>query len=590
MKRAIKFLIFKRGLDLDEPNKQFLKGVKSMAKISGGQLFGKALKKEGVECVFVLSGGHIMPIFYGCREEGIKVIDFRHECAAAYAADAYARVTGKPGIVVTTAGPGITNATTAMAEAAETGMPLIHIGGASPIRENDSGAMQNVASLECMSTFCKWAKKIIHTDRIPEYVSMAFRQALDESPGPVYLEVATDTVHEQVEEDTVYFPRDYRTDAMPFGDPAYIEKAAELLANAKRPVMVLGESARFSSEYGENVEALATYLRMPVFAVTPARGLFADESENELFVLGEAAAVQADVVLELGVDNSHHVGKGRAPKFNKDAKFIQVHADKTMIGYNTPADVGIVAGTGAAAQQLLEAVKAKMGPVTDESWVEEARALTAKAMAPFAEAAVSTIMPIHPGRCAAEVAKFLDTEARDWHVICDGGDAAQWIHYNAKAHYPGQVIKFGKLGTIGAGTGFTTGAWAADKKPVLYYTGDGSFGFYSMEFDTFVRHGVPVVCVISNDSAWGMIKLSQELKFPEYIKEHGHCANQLAYMRAYEKLPEMWGGVGVRVTHYDEIIPAIKKVYESGKPGIVNVQVNEHEMSPRTRSFAGVKK
>ena len=187
------------------------------------------------------------------------------------------------------------------------------------------------------------------------------------------------------------------------------------------------------------------------------------------------------------------------------------------------------------------------------------------------------------------MAKFIEEEAQDWHVVCDGGDAACWMDANAVARYPGQVVRYGPLGTIGTGQGNTIGAWAADGKPVLYYTGDGSFGFYPMEFDTYLRHNIPVVCVISNDSAWGMIKLSEEVKLGDYIKEHGHVATTLAPMRAYEKLTEIWGGVGITVSRYEDIIPAIRKVRESGKPGIVNVQVDQTKMSPPTAAFAGVK-
>jgi acetolactate synthase-1/2/3 large subunit len=527
-------------------------------------------------------------MLYACRDAGIKIYDFRHESAAGNAADAYARMTGKPGVLITTAGPGITNALTPMAEAYETQVPIVHIGGASPLNQNESGPLQETDTVGAMSTYCKWCTKLYHADRIPEYLSIAFRHATGNRPGPVYLEIPMDLAYGSADVDTVYFPRNTRTEALPFGDPAYIQRAAELLANAKRPVMAIGETARFASEYGESVQELANYLKMPVLVQLHSRGVFADESENELFTLGDGAFPKADVILELCVDNSLQMNRGKAPLFpaDGDAKIIQVHTDRTQIGYNCPADVGIVAGAGPAATQLLEAVKALVPPVTDEAWVEQARELTVEKRKPIVEGFTSTLLPSHPGRIAAEVAKFLDEQARDWHVLCDGGDCATWITLAAKAHYPAQVFRNGKLGTIGTSAGYVTGCWAADGKPVLYYVGDGSFGFYAMEFDTYVRFGIPVVCVISNDSGWGMIRLSQELVSPKYLAEHGHCTVDLAHMRAYETIPAMWGGVGVKVTHYDDIIPAIEKIRDSGLPGIVNVECNRHEMSPRTRAFA----
>jgi acetolactate synthase-1/2/3 large subunit len=554
-----------------------------MAKVNGGRLLAKALKKEGVEVVFCLAGGHIMPILYGCREEGIKIIDCRHECAAAFAADAYARVTGKAGVVITTAGPGVTDTITAMAEAKQQGVPVIHIGGASPLIENETGPLQEINTVEILATTTKWSRKVYHTERIPEYVSIAFRHAFDDTPGPVYLECAQDTLKNQVEEEKVYFPEHYRTKAVPFGDPVLVEEAAELLINAERPVMIIGDIARFSAQYGEAVAELADYLKIPVMAQTMVRGLFANEETNPLFKLGAGALPAADVLM-LCVENNFRVGKGRPPMFNKEAKRIQVHPDVTKIGYNAPAEIGIVGGAGPVAKQLLEAVKERVPKREDMTWVNKAAELAQQAAKPWMEGFTSEAIPMNPGRCAFEVAKFLNTEGRDWTVVCDGGDAAQWIRTAVTARRPGQVINFGPLGTIGTGAGFTLGAWAANGKPVLYYTGDGSFGFYPMEFDTFEKFGVPVVCVISNDSAWGMIKLAESLINPQEVAK-GHVATELAYLRRYERMAPMWDGYGELVTRPEEIVPAIKRGFATGKPAIINVEVDRVSMSPVTRSF-----
>ena len=206
-----------------------------MSQISIGKLFAKALKKEGIDAIFTLSGGHIMPILYACRDEGIRVIDVRHECSGAYAAIAYAKITGKPGVIVTTAGPGVTNVQTAMAEAAETSVPLIHIGGASPLSQNEMGPMQNIDSMKSMEAFCKWSRKIYQGNRAAEYVSMAFRQALTGTPGPVYLEIAADTVGGMCDEDAVVWPEHYRPTQSAYGNAALIDEAAEALIAARIP-------------------------------------------------------------------------------------------------------------------------------------------------------------------------------------------------------------------------------------------------------------------------------------------------------------------------------------------------------------------
>ncbi|MBT3255182.1 MAG: thiamine pyrophosphate-binding protein [Deltaproteobacteria bacterium] len=557
-----------------------------MGKVDGGiVLFAKALKKENVECVFTLCGGHIMPIFYGLCELGIRIIDFRHECTAAYAADAYARITGRPGIVLTTAGPGVADTVSAMLESLHAGNPVIHIGGASPVRENETGPLQDMPTLAVMADCTKWARKIYSTERIPEYVGMAFRHALDDFCGPVYLEIGSDILARKMDEDKVNFPINYRTEAQPYGDPALIAEAADLLVNAECPALVLGNGARYSLEDGKDeIAELVEYLKLPVGSQELARGLIRDESVNPQYNMMYAIR-GADVVLALGVDFDFRVGKGKPPLFNNDVRIIQVLPDKTKIGYNAPAEIGIVGGAGAVAKQILAVVKSKTGKKEDLTWLRKAGEMTEKGLKYWREGFNAEGIPMSPGRCAAQVAMFLDAEGQDWTVICDGGDASQWIKTAVTAHRPYQVINFGPNGTIGAGAGFSVGAYAANNKPVLYYTGDGSFGFYAMEFDTMARFDMPVVCVISNDSAWGMIKLSEGVARREYIQEKGHCNVDLSHMRAYEKMPEMWGGHGERVTDPEEIIPAIKRAVANGKPAIINVQVDKENMSPVTRSF-----
>ncbi len=559
--------------------------------LSGGQLVAKALKREGVTTVFALSGGHTMPIMYGLREEGIEVISVRHESAAGYAADAYARVSGKPGVVITTAGPGVTNCVTPMVEAFEAGTPVIHIGGGGFHNMYDSGVAQDSPTLDMMRPVCKDVKRCLVPARLPEYVRGAFRRATSADSGPVYLEVPVTVVLGQVPEEQAVFHDPDPILSAAFGDPGRIKAAAKALAEAKKPVLVLGEQCRYSTLYGEYVEQLVNYLQMPVHStfLPTIRGLFADETKNELFSLGEAAVAAADVILELNVNNLQNLAKAQPPAWNANATIIQINEDANKIGFNRDADIGLVASPGAAAMQLYKEVTALIPQVTDTAWVEEARALTNKARAPFLEAKTATAQPPLPGRLAAEVMKFLEEYGPDWHIICDGGDAAQWILYNAVARYPGQVVKFSNLGTIGTGAGFSLGAWAADHKPILYFVGDGSFGFHAMEFETFVRNGIPVICVISNDSSWGMIRLSEGLRIPDFIAENGqHPINLLQEMFSYEKLTEMWGGVGLKVNRYEDIVPGLKKILESGKVGILNCEVDKDAYSPRTRSFAGL--
>ncbi len=554
-----------------------------MTTTDGGVLFAKSLKAKGVEKIFTLPGGHIMPIYYGCRREGIQLITMRHECAATFAADSYARVSGKPGVVVTTAGPGVTNTVSGMVEALYQGVPLIHIGGASPTQENDSASLQDINTLEIMSTVSKWSRKIYRTHRIPEYVGMAFRHATAETPGPVYLEIGLDVLYSPVEEKDVDCPEEALTSAQAFGDPTLVDKAADLLIQARRPMILIGDGARFNDAYGEAITELVDYLKIPAAAQALSRGLFADETKNPIFRL-EGALPCADVILELCVLNDWRINKIQPPYFSEDVRLIQVHPDATRIGLNSTATIGIVGGAGAVASQLLAAVKAKIPRREDTRWLEEAAQIASENAKPWMESFLCDQSPINPGRCAYEVARFIEGDGYDWTVVCDGGEASDWVRNAVNAHRPGQVLSYSTAGTIGFGPGFSMGAWAANGKPVLYYTGDGSMGFYLGEFDSLCRYKVPVVCVISNDSAWGMIKLIEEMRNPTETAK-GHVGVDLYDLRAYEKLVALWDGYGERVTRPEEIIPAIQRGAASGKPSIINVEVDHVSITPSSRAI-----
>jgi acetolactate synthase-1/2/3 large subunit len=271
----------------------------------------------------------------------------------------------------------------------------------------------------------------------------------------------------------------------------------------------------------------------------------------------------------------------------KDAKVIQVHTDSRQIGFNLRADIGIVGGAGPVASQLLEAVKSKRNKPADVPWTGEPKKDWPEDLA---GAYHSEGTPVHPARCAGEVAKFLAEEGRDWNVITDGGEAGVWIGGAVRATRPGQIHGSGANGTIGTGPCLAVGAWAANRKPVLWYTGDGSFGFYAMELDSMAKLGVPMVCVISNDSAWGMIRLAERFIRADEIKEKGQANTELHHMRAYEKIVSMWDGHGEMVTDPEEIVPAIKRAVANGKPSIINVEVDKVSLSPFIGGYAAMVK
>jgi acetolactate synthase-1/2/3 large subunit len=401
----------------------------------------------------------------------------------------------------------------------------------------------------------------------------------------VYLEIPTDLLFAQSDADTTTNATRAAARAHPAGDPAAIEIAAGMLAAADRPALLLDDGARWSiGSDSHSIGELSRLLGMPIgVAGYGCRGLFGDESDNRL--LKTNAALAADVVLALGCRFDFRLGSGKF--IPVETKVIQVHTDASQIGFNLRADVGIVGAAGPVARQLVAALGATGLTTPREPWTGPADATTTADLPPdYSDPKV----PIHPARCAGEVAKFLEQDARDWSLVIDGGEASVWMGFASTAYRAGQLHGTGANGTIGTGPGLAVGAWAANRKPVLWYTGDGSFGFYPMEMETMARLGIPVVCVISNDSAWGMINLVEHIVRPDEIAANGACNTDLHHMRAYEKIVDMWDGHGEQVTDPDEILPAIRRAAANGRPSIVNVEIDNESLSPFIAPYADMVK
>lgn len=547
-----------------------------MPNFVGGSIVAKILRQEGVDTVFTITGEHTQSIYYRCVEEGITVVDCRHECGAALAAEGYAKASGKPGVVIATAGPGVSNTFTGVVEAAVNGSPVVLIGGAAPLAETGSGTLQDYDLLTPYKSVVKWAERVYQTAGIPEKLTTAFRQSTAGVPGPVYLEIPFDVMQGAVDERDLAVPEFTRTANQPFGDPEAIEQAAALLVQAQKPAMVIGDTARYFTKHGDAVAELADYLQIPVMTTNLAKGLFASE-DNPIFQLGRLAVSRADVILELNVKND--IGVFMARTFQANARKVQVHPDASLIGMNTAAHIGIVGGAGPVAQQLLQAVKRKTEKRGDTAWIHELGQARRQKSGALMQAAASANTPVEPARVAGCVAEFMAAEGRDWTLVVDGGDISSWTMAVASAHRPGQVITGGSFAPVGIGVPLALGSWFAVKKPVLLVSGDGSFGYYPMEFVNFVKHRIPAIMIISNDSCWGMIKSIQRLHSPEIIeqfdKEHkfGYACNTPEI--AYEKIAEMFGGHGEFVDDPEQVLPAIRRAAASGRPAIVNVRTAE---------------
>ncbi len=533
-----------------------------MALVDGGDLVARAIKREGVDTIFTLCGGHVQAIYDSCLDENIRVIDVRHEQVAGHAAEGWSRATRRCGVAVVTAGPGVTDAVTAIANAWHNKSPVLIIGGRSPLARFEMGALQDMDHTEMLKPITKWAKCVHQTERIPEYIAMGFRAAMTGRQGPAFLEIPTDVLFRKVEEDQVYFPESYRPTGRVYPDPKVLAKAAEALRNSERPV-IMGGSAVYWSEAHEELREFAETLRAPVYLNAMGRGSLSQEHELFYNRSRRNALSKADAVVVIGTPMDFRLAYGK--RFNPEAKIIQVDTDPTELGRNRDVDIPVESDTRA----FLQAITAEVGQQQHQPWLDELREQENKTRAQMEEWMASDRTPIHPLRLCAEIANFVDENTI---VVGDGGDIVSNASKVLPVNLPGQWYDPGPFGTLGVGTGFCMAINSVyPDKRIIMVNGDGAFGLNGFDFDTFVRFNIPVVSIVGNDRQWGQIVVGQKAM---YGKDR-LIASQLGDNCRYDRIVEAMGGHGEYVTEPAEIGPAIKRAIESGKPACVNVIMDQ---------------
>jgi len=537
-----------------------------MAKIQGGQAIARALGAEGVDTVFMLTGGHVLPIIDGCVLEGIRVVDMRHEQAAAHAADAYARLTGRLGVAVVTAGPGVTDALTGVANAWFANSPVLVLGGRHMTKEDLRGGLQEMDHPRLFGSITKWTDTARDPGRLPEYVATAARHAFSGRGGPVFLDVPWDVQAETVEETAVAGSEGYRANTPAGVDEGTLNEITALLAGAEHPVVFGGTGLRWTRQPGflGAFDEFTVALQAPVFLNSLARGslpsshpLLGNRSRSH-------ALADADVVLALGVDWDFRTGFGK--RVAAGATVIQIDAEPSRVGWNRDADLGIVADPGTVIAQL--ATRAgSFGRSSMPAWTTEVLDVERAKQQTAEEAAASDATPVHPERFAREVAEFFGDDAI---VAADGGDivstTAKWLRTNR----PGGLLDPGPFGCLGVGAPFAIAAKTLEPETrvgIVY--GDGSFGFNGMEFDTLIRHELPVIGVVGNDGAWNNIKAIHRMLYPERM------VGADIGVRPYERMVEALGGYGEYVDKPGEIAPALERADASGVPALINVHIAE---------------
>jgi acetolactate synthase I/II/III large subunit len=538
----------------------------------GGHLAAAALKGEGVTHLFTLSGGHIAPLYDGCVDAGIRIVDFRHEQAAAHAADGWARVTGRPGVAAVTAGPGVTDAVTGIANAMYANSPMLVLGGKSPLGELEMGSLQDMDHVALVRPITKWARTCWETRRIADYVTEAFRHATAGRQGPVFLDIPLD-VQFNVWPSGVEVPESYRTEARAAGDPDLVKKAVRILRDAEHPVVLAGAGVRWSIA-PEALIALSDAVKIPVFLNSLGRGCLPPDHPSFFSAARKYALGKCDAVLALGVDWDFRLGFGR--RLPEGVRVIQVDVDAEHIGRNRPVDVGIVGDPGRVIEQILAE---GAGREDEPSWTGEVRDEDRRPIEEARAGMESDAVPIHPQRFAREIRDFLD---RDAVVVGDGGDIVGISASIINAYRPGHWLDPGPFGCLGVGPSFAVAAkLARPDSQVLIVYGDGSFGLNAMEYESAIRQGIPFVGVIGNDGAWGQIKVAQEALYGE-----GNApAAVLSQEAGYERMVEGLGGYGERVTDPAEIRPALRRAFDAGVAACLNVLVDASLM--RRASYLG---
>ena len=540
-----------------------------MTTIDGGELLVRQLVNAGVDEVFALSGGHLDPIFQACARHGVRLIDTRHEAAAAHMADGYARTTGRPGVAIVTAGPGVTNAITGVANAYMDAVPMICIGGRSPIRDEDRLPLQGMDQVALMQPVTKFARTVLQTERIPEYFAMAWRHAVQGRPGPVFLDIPIDVLFTPIDDAIVPMPTPVPASQPPVPPADALDRALDLIEAAERPVIFAGGGVAFSGAQ-DTVREFAAKTQIPVLTNAKARGAVPEMSNlgygSFALAASPLAAAEAggpaDLVILLGARIGMFISMGAQSLIPPGAKVIQVDIEPEEIGRGRDIDVGLA---GDVRQTLLALMDRAMGRSFKDhaAWIHGLEA-SRKAMQHMHDDAMARETPIHQARFAREIAHFI---GGDGIIASDGGETSLWMGEQAVILNVGDWLSHGYLGCLGVGLPFGIAAKVAHpERRVAVVTGDGSIGLNIAEFDTAVRHDIPLVVIVNNDQGWGMIRHGQSARYGA----GSIVGAELGPVR-YDEVARGFGAHAEFVTNASEIRPALERAFASGRPACVNV-------------------
>jgi acetolactate synthase I/II/III large subunit len=539
--------------------------------VHGGRLAARALAARSVSHLFTLSGGHLFSLYDGCREEGIEVVDTRHEQSAAFAAEGWAKATREAGVCALTAGPGVTNGMSAIAAARFNRSPLVVLGGRAAEGRWGSGSLQEIDHLPFVAPLTKSAETVKATAEIPAATTAAIDAALAQPSGPTFLDYPLDVVFTEADA-APPTPRD----AGP-GKPAEgVERAAELLAAAERPAIMAG-TGLYWSHGEEELRAICEALGAPTFLNGMGRGCLPADHELYFSRARGQGLKGADVALAVGLPLDFRLGFGGS--FGEDTKIVWLDEAPNELHANRSPDVELVGPIAPTLRAIREAATdAGASPGRTAPWVEELRETETEKREAEREELDDDRAPLHPMRVYRELAEVLD---RDAIVIGDGGDFVSYAGRVIDTYEPGCWMDPGPFGCLGAGPGQAIGAKLAHPdRQVCLLLGDGAFGFAGLEFDTMARHGLPVVGVIGNNGIWALEH--HPMKFL-----YGYSmAAELRQGTRYDQIAEALGCHAELVSEPTELRPALERAFAAGRPALVNVLTDPEVVYPRKAVLA----
>lgn len=552
-----------------------------MSEITVGELLAQCLQAEDIDMMFgIIDGAHI-PFVAHTPRYGIRHINCHHEEGAVHLAEGYTRISCKPSVVIGSPGPGAANMLAGISSAHAEGIPLIAIAGTRRRLTTDpdrGGAWQATNLVEMARPITKFSALVRQPERLPELMRAAFRAAMTGRPGPAFIAIPDELLGAKIDsaKAPVFPAPHYRMTNMGAGDPAWIEQAAELLANAKRPFLHAGKGVLWANAAKEFV-ALGDYLAAGMSTSMGARGAVPEDHPHYFFLFDMQASAlarnEADVVLVVGSRVGEYDGWGMPPAWGDPSKqkTIQIDTDPNSIGLNRPVDLGIVADAKAALTALLSAVKSKMQARKTMPDLERYRELTAQTMAGgFQFLTASPAYGVNPGQMVAAARDFFPRNAV---TVLDGGNTTLWgVAFN-QIFEPNSFLYSVKMGFLGTGVPFAIGAkLAAPERAVYCITGDGAFGFNAMEMETALRENAPIVVIVAVDDGWGMERSAYT--FQGYAPDQHHGID-LSPQTRYDVIAQGMGCYGEKVDDMEQMQPALERAVASGKPAVLHVTVDK---------------